>query len=170
MANKQNDRLNAIQMLEEQHRLVEKCFEDLARQADGHDPRAKLYEVAELLTTHAAIEERHFYPAVRAEDTQHLVDDSYEDHLEVKRLLLHLLDAGPKDAEFQVKLEELQGLVESHVQEEETELFPAVRELMSADQLEGLAQEMTATMVELEEEGEEPQERLAVELGDESRA
>ncbi len=80
-------------------------------------------------------------------------------------MLLDLLETGPRDPDFQGKVEELQGLVEAHVLEEEGELFPVVRDLMSADQLEALAQEMTARMVELDDEGE-PQERLAFELSE----
>lgn len=155
--------LDAIELLEAQHREAERLFQQIGRGANGRDVRPALLELADILTTHASIEEKHFYPAARAQGTEELVDHSYDEHREVKALLLHLLDADPADEDFAPQLEELQGLVESHVIEEEGQLFPKVRGLLSADQLEGLAQEMTAAMVELQEEGA-PHRQLAAEM------
>ena len=50
--------------------------------------------------------------------------------------------------------EPLAGLLEDHVMEEEHELFPRVRELMDREQLLGIAQEMLATMAELQQRGD----------------
>jgi hemerythrin-like domain-containing protein len=160
--------MDAIRMLESQHRAVERLFEDLSREPDGRDLRPSLLELADLLTSHAAIEEHHFYPAVSMQDSKDLVDESYDEHLEVKRLTLHLLDAGPSDAEFAAKLEELQGLVEDHVEKEENDLFPMARELLGTEQLMAMAQEMAATLVELQEEGA-PHQQLVADVAQEDR-
>jgi hypothetical protein len=47
----------------------------------------------------------------------------------------------------------LQGAIEHHVEEEEEELFPSVRKLMTAEALEALGQIMEAEANRLMEEG-----------------
>jgi len=57
--------MNAVKMLKQQHREVEKLFERL-ESARSAEPRRKIFEeIADALAVHAAIEERHFYPGVR---------------------------------------------------------------------------------------------------------
>jgi iron-sulfur cluster repair protein YtfE (RIC family) len=52
---------------------------------------------------------------------------------------------GPPSAPgFDGKIAKLKGAIDQHVQEEESELFPIVRELMTSEALESLAQLMEA--------------------------
>jgi hemerythrin superfamily protein len=146
--------IDALAMLESQHRAVEELFLELDKGRDGAAFRRKFLELADLLAMHAAIEERHFYPAVKAADTEEELHEFVQDHLEVKRVLATLLATSQSDRDLMSELEELEGLTEEHVIEEEHDLFPKVRELMDRDQLIGIAQEMAATMVELQQEGE----------------
>jgi hemerythrin superfamily protein len=150
----QGGELEAIQLLESQHREVERLFQAIGTGGNGKEMQGTVTQIVDKLTLHTAIEERHFYPAVRAADTEDLIDDAYEDHREFKELCLQLLDIGPTDENYQAKVEELQGLVEEHVAIEESELFPMVRDLIEPSELQSLAQEMLATMTELEQEGQ----------------
>jgi hemerythrin superfamily protein len=159
--------MDAIQLLESQHRAVEKLFAGIAG-ANGTEIRPTVLQIIDKLTVHSAIEERHFYPAVRTADTEELIDESYEDHREVKEVCLHLLDVDPSDEDYQAKVEELQGLVEEHVSIEESELFPAVRDMMEVGELDTLGQQMMATMNELEQEADSRQV-LASDLGESAR-
>jgi hemerythrin superfamily protein len=146
---------DAIDMLEAQHRTVEALFGDLAQGPNGtRDFRRKFLELADLLAIHSTIEERIFYPAVKAEPTEPLVKRSVDEHLEVKRVLAALMEATPSDENLLPELEELGGLTEEHVIEEEHDLFPKVRKLLNRDQLVELAQRMSALMEELQREGE----------------
>jgi hemerythrin superfamily protein len=158
---------DAIALLESQHREVEKLFQGLSG-LEGQDLKRAVVTIVDKLTVHTAIEERHFYPGVRASDTEDLIDESYQDHAEVKEVCLHLLDSTPAEENFQAKLEELQGLVEEHVSIEESELFPMVRDLIEASELETLAEQMTATATELEQEGDSRQQ-LQADLGASAR-
>jgi hemerythrin superfamily protein len=158
--------MDAIELLEAQHRGVERLFADLARE-DG-DRRALLVGLADLLTAHATIEERHFYPTFRGVETRTLVEDAFDDHREVKQMVVHLLDVGPLDERFAAELAELQDRVNEHVAAEETDLFPRARDALDDDELEAMAQEMTATLAELEEEGP-LHEQLRLELGESPR-
>jgi hemerythrin superfamily protein len=160
--------LDAIQLLESQHRAVDRLFQSIGDGSNGKETQPTVLQIIDKLTAHAAIEERHFYPAVRSADTEDLIDDAYEDHREVKEICLHLLDIGPSDENYQAKVEELQGLVEEHVSVEESELFPMARALLDASELEALGQQMVATMTDLEQEGS-AREQLANDLGEGAR-
>jgi hemerythrin superfamily protein len=150
--------VNAIELLESQHREVDELFEQISETEDDEEVEQLFVQLADKLAMHAKIEELHFYPAVKAARTEDILLESLEEHLGIKRALADLLDMDPGDETFDAKVKVLQELVEHHVEEEESDLFPKVRKIMSADQLVALAQEMAATQAELE--GTDP--RLAV--------
>jgi hemerythrin superfamily protein len=160
--------MNAIQLLESQHRVVERLFQSIGASAASGDIEPTVLQIIDKLVVHAAIEERHFYPAARAADTEDLIDESYDDHRELKELCLHLLDIGASDENYQAKVEELQGLVEDHVSIEETELFPLANDLLGESDLEELGRQMAATMTDLEEEGD-ARAQLTSEVGASAR-
>jgi hemerythrin-like domain-containing protein len=141
--------MDAIEMLMEQHEQVDDLFEKISNAGGSKDKWSTFLTLADMLAVHAAIEERHFYPAVRAKQTEEILLESVEEHLAVKRVLADLLRADVEDPSFDAKIKLLQELVQHHVEEEQDELFPKVKKLLDADQLEAIAQEMTATMVEL---------------------
>ncbi|MFL5313128.1 MAG: hemerythrin domain-containing protein [Myxococcales bacterium] len=144
--------MNAIDLLKQQHRQVEKLF--AAIEKAGPDEKEKLFdEVADALAVHAAIEEQHFYPATKDARTEELLQEAVEEHLSVKRIIADLLEMEPDDAQFDAKIKVLQEQVEHHVEEEETELFPKVQKLHSKDELEDLGVLMEQTAEELEEQG-----------------
>ena len=142
--------MDAIKMLKKQHREVEALFKELQK-AKSAGPRRKIFEkVADALAVHATIEERHFYPAVKKKQTQDMLLEAVEEHLEVKRVIADLLDLEANDPVFMAKVTVLMEDVQHHVKEEREELFPKVRKIFDADQLEALGQEMTSTMAELQ--------------------
>ena len=69
-------------------------------------------------------------------------------------MLADLLDSDADDETFDAKLKVLQEQVEHHVGEEESDLFPKVRKLLDATELDALEQEMVAEQEQLLEEGE----------------
>ena len=145
--------MNAINMLEQQHREVEKLFKRFEA-AKSAEPRRKTFEeIADALAVHATIEERHFYPAVKNEQTEEILLESVEEHLEVKRLIADLMEMDAGDDQFEAKATVLQENVEHHVEEEETELFPTVEKLIDEEQLEAIGAAMEETQVELKREG-----------------
>jgi hypothetical protein len=106
-----------------------------------------------------------FYPTVRAPETEDLVLESIEEHKAMKRTLLDLAEVPAGDETFQAKLATLKELVVHHAkQEEERKLFPLLRALMSTEQREALAQELTGAMIEAME-GPSPRQRLRDEVG-----
>jgi hemerythrin superfamily protein len=152
--------IDALEMLEQQHRAAERLFAELAEGPDGAAFRRTFLELADMLAMHSTIEERHFYPAVKAADTERELEEFVQAHLEVKRTLATLLETSQADPNLMGETEELEGLVDDHVLEEERQLFPKVRKLLSREELVDIAQQMMSTMAELEEEGE-PRQHVA---------
>jgi len=145
--------MSAISLLESQHRAVEELFKQIEK-ATGSEKKMRLFEqIADKLAVHAAIEEHHFYPAVKAKRTEDILLEAVEEHLTIKRTLADLLKLDIDDKSFDPKLKVLKEEVEHHVGEEEKDLFPKVRKILSAEELEALEQEMVAEQEELEEEG-----------------
>jgi len=156
--------MSAIDMLESQHREVEKLFEAFEKAPKGQQRKIFL-QIADKLAVHAAIEEKHFYPAARNEDTEDLLLESAEEHLSVKRVIADLLKLDEKDETFEAKVTTLKEQVEHHVEEEENELFPQVEDLLDEDTLEALEQEMTATQEDLLAKGN-PRDQVPAETGE----
>jgi len=144
--------MNAIEMLKKQHREVEKLFskfEALGESAAKSKQRV-FNEIADALAMHATIEEKHFYPAVKAKRTEDILLEALEEHLSLKRIIADLLKMEPSDDSFDAKVKVLKEQVEHHVGEEEEDLFPKVTKILSASELTALQQQMQATMVVLE--------------------
>ena len=109
--------------------------------------------MADLLEVHSAIEEQHFYPAVKNAQTERLLDDAVDAHFEMKLMLAQLID-GVGDETFDDKLTALRMALLDHVrQEEEPLLFPLVEQSFGQTALDELGEEMTEAMVTLESEG-----------------
>jgi hemerythrin superfamily protein len=156
--------MSAIDMLESQHREVEDLFESI-EDAKGGEKRKLFLQLADKLAVHAAIEEKHFYPAAKSDETEDLLLESAEEHLAVKRLIADLLKLDASDETFDAKLTVLKEQVEHHVGEEEDELFPRVEDALDETTLEALEQEMTATQEELLAKGN-PRDQVPSETGE----
>ena len=148
--------MNAIDLLEQQHREVEELFEELEGAGENaKKTRERLCrELADALAVHAEIEEKLFYPESKQENTEEILRESLEEHLSMKRLLADILEGEPDDDQFDARIEVLKEQVEHHVEEEEKELFPKVRKALSREELEDLGTRMQSLAEELEAEGE----------------
>jgi hemerythrin superfamily protein len=145
--------MNAIELLLSQHREVDELFSKI-ESTKSADRKSELFDdIADKLAIHAAIEEHHFYPAVRAARPEDIQLESLEEHLAIKRVLADLLDVSVDDETFDAKIKVLKEQVEHHVEEEESDLFPKVKKLFDKDELEAIGQAMSAEQAELEEQG-----------------
>jgi hemerythrin superfamily protein len=151
MTTKTKDVQDAIALLERQHREVEemfKKFEDLTDRAKASKKKIA-DQVCTALTLHAQIEEEIFYPATReaSKETEDMVDEAIVEHASAKDLIAQILEMDPEDDLYDAKVKVLSEQIEHHVEEEEEEMFPKVREL-GLDLL-ALGQEMAMRMDEL---------------------
>ena len=88
-----------------------------------------------------------------AEQTRELLHESTEEHLAVKRVLADMVELDVEDPQWDAKLSVLKETIRHHAREEEEgEVFPLVRKLMSKDELQALSGEMTRMFLEILEE------------------
>jgi hemerythrin superfamily protein len=155
--------LNALDLLTDQHTLVDRLFERV--EAKGKDAQAAFIQLADCLAAHATIEEKIFYPRVMATQTSEMLHESVEEHLAIKRVLADMLTMDLEDDEFEAKLSVLKEEVAHHAhEEEEAKLFPLVRKMMDADQLAGLGSDLLAMFEELMKSS--PRQHVPAETGE----
>lgn len=140
--------MDAITLLKDDHKTVEKLFKRFEKAGDGayKEKRNVAERIREELSRHAAIEEQLFYPVVRAtvDGVEDVTLESLEEHHIVKWVLSELDDMDPKDERFTAKMTVLIENVRHHVDEEEDELFPKVREQLGRKDLGELGDAMEA--------------------------
>jgi iron-sulfur cluster repair protein YtfE (RIC family) len=139
--------MNAFELLKQDHEKVSGIFEKLDETTErGVKTREELYARLRMeLDIHSQIEEEVFYPAIEEFDaTREITLEAYEEHNVVKQLLDEL-DALPVDDEtWTAKLKVLNENVDHHVEEEETEMFPKVREVLTKEQIDELGRRLEA--------------------------
>lgn len=120
--------LDALAVLERDHRLVERFFSDFDHAGPQQlDPIGR--RICKMLRIHTQIEEEIFYPAARsALSDPSLIERAEEEHAAAKQAI-GAVEARTSDAaDYADVVHRLCGLVEAHVREEEGELFPKLRE------------------------------------------
>ena len=139
--------MNAFTLLKADHKKVAGIFEKLEPTTErGVKTREQLFaQLKNELDLHARIEEEIFYPALKeADETHDVVLEGYEEHAVVKRLLRELDELSKDDETWGAKLKVLQENVEHHVEEEEGEMFPSARKVLSAEEVEALGERLEA--------------------------
>jgi len=140
---------DAIVLLKEDHKQVRRLFKQFQSAGEGATgEKGQIVEqILEALTVHTYLENEVMYPEVRKllPDLEHDVLESYEEHHVADVLCFELASMSPDDERFEAKTMVLIESVSHHIEEEEQEWFPKVREGLGRKQL----QELGARMVEL---------------------
>ena len=133
--------MDAIVMLRDDHAAVEKLFKKLESGDLGVVPR-----ICDELELHAEIEEDFFYPSVRAEvdEQDDEVLEAVEEHHVVKLLISELRGLDPADETYKAKATVLMENVRHHIEEEEGEMFPAVRSALGRKRLQEIGDRMSS--------------------------
>lgn len=140
--------MDAIVLLKDDHKTVEKLFKEFERAGDRavKTKRRLVDQMIKELTVHAYIEEQVFYPAARAAvpaTTDHVLE-SIEEHHVVVWMLSELAGMDPANERFTAKVTVLIENVRHHVEEEEQDWFPQVRKAMGRNALQQLGEKMAA--------------------------
>jgi hemerythrin superfamily protein len=149
--------MDAIALLKTDHKEVKALFDQVEGLGPtAHVSRGKLFKkIDAALTVHAEIEEKIFYPALRAKtklntEPSNEVFEAYEEHANVKSMLAKLEDLDPSDDTYNAKLQVLMELVRHHVKEEEGEMFKQARKLLEQNELKELGIELEAAKSRLQ--------------------
>lgn len=123
---------DAIQLLTEDHRAVQKLFDAFEKAPeDDLDARTTLVRRAcEELTVHTMIEEELLYPAAeKALDEGDVpdVEEAYVEHFLVKVLIEKFAKLKAGEPGFDASFKVMSEMVRHHIEEEESDLFPKLR-------------------------------------------
>ncbi|MCW8194891.1 hemerythrin domain-containing protein [Proteobacteria bacterium 005FR1] len=139
---------NAISLLKQEHEEVKKLLNKLMETSSGAaKTRTDLLEkIATKLRAHTKIEEEILYPALRdagSDKEKKMYHEAVEEHRAVEELVLPDLEkTDPSSNEFAGRAKVLKELLEHHIDEEESELFPDVEQLFEASQLKSMGEKM----------------------------
>lgn len=138
--------MDAITMLKDDHKAVEQLFKRFEKAGPrAHVEKREIVDrIIEELSVHAAVEEQLFYPVARVTvpGTEDLALESIEEHGVVKWVLADLEKMSPEDERFDAKVNVLIEHVRHHVEEEEQDLFPKVRDELGRNDLNDLGEAM----------------------------
>jgi hemerythrin-like domain-containing protein len=137
---------DAIVLLKDDHKQIRRLFEQFDKAGDNAEKtKGRLVDqIIELLTVHTYIENEVMYPRVR-ELLPELEDDvleSYEEHHVADVLVMELSGMKPADERFDAKTTVLIENVRHHMEEEEQDWFPKVREGLGRKPLQDIGAEM----------------------------
>ena len=139
---------DAIASLKEDHKKVKALFREFEKAGETAHAKKKdlVTQMIRELSVHASIEEQVFYPACKAEvpDAKDEILEGLEEHHVVKWTLAELEDMDPSDERYKAKVTVLIESVRHHIEEEEGEMFPQVREALGRKALQELGEELEA--------------------------
>lgn len=134
-----------VDILIEDHREVEGLFRELERPAGDAERQEQLVSaaIAELVR-HSVAEEQYLYPVTRQvlPDGDRIADREIEDHSAAEQVMKRLEAMRPDDPEFDSEVATLIADVREHIEDEETNLFPRLREACSQQQLADLGKKV----------------------------
>lgn len=128
---------DAVEVITRQHDEVRELFEEFEGLSSRSSKRKAdvVRSAITLLSKHAAIEEQILYPAIRRAlpDLEDDVKEDLEEHHLVEVALLELDHMSPDDERFDAKFTVVMENVRHHLEEEEGELLPRLREEMEEE-------------------------------------
>ena len=134
--------MKANDLIENQHRLVEKLF-DQFEGADDDEKGEVFDQIARNLVGHDAIEREIFYPACEEElgKDEDILGESLVEH-GVVEFCLFRADRNRNGKDFEKYVTVLKEIVMHHVKEEEDELLPKAEKKLDEERLEELGERM----------------------------
>lgn len=146
--------MDCLELLSADHNRVRGLFKrckDADERDDMESMKLLTTKIVEELQIHMTIEEEIFYPAVRGESDEisDTVYEGVEEHHVAKVLVEELAAMAPEGDEWKAKVKVLIEAVEHHADEEESDMFPPVREKTTAEQRESLGTRLEKRKVEL---------------------
>ena len=139
---------DAIVLLKNDHKDIRKAFADFEKAGENaHVTKGKIVDrIIELLTVHTYLENEVMYPRVRKllPEVEDDVLESYEEHHVADVLVLELAALKPDHERFTAKTTVLIENVRHHMDEEEQDWFPQVREGLGRKVLQEIGAEMEA--------------------------
>jgi len=140
--------MNAIDLLKADHEKVKGILSQLSESTDrALKKRVDLLDKLEMeITIHTQLEEQILYPAFKeagGKEEDEMYYEAKEEHRTVDSLVLpDLKNTDPSTPEFAGRVKVVKELLEHHIEEEETEMFPKAKKLLGKAKLDELGEQM----------------------------
>lgn len=127
---------NWDEALAAEHAAALKIFDLLEKTDETQVARRSflLMQLKHAVSKHAFQEENVIYAMMRDHDQKDAADHLNHDHGYVKQYFFELTEMSRSDPAWLPKLKEFRAMIEKHMREEEDDLFPKLRDGLSAEQ------------------------------------
>jgi hemerythrin superfamily protein len=138
--------MDAVEFLTKEHEEAKSLFEQIDAATDPDTKQRLTTQVIAALRAHTKIEEEVLYPLIREEmkGGTKLFEEAMQEHQEAKKAMKELESSSPTDSEWSDHFEILMHGVLHHAKEEESEMFPKMRETFSQERLTELGEQLEA--------------------------
>ncbi|MFU2330393.1 hemerythrin domain-containing protein [Pseudomonas sp. NFX98] len=150
--------MNAIDILKADHERVKGILTQLNESTErAVKKRTELVGKLEMeIMIHTRLEEEILYPAYKkagGKEQEKMYYEAKEEHRTVDSLVLpDLKTTDPASVEFSGRAKVVKELLEHHIEEEETEMFPQARKLLGKAELDELGKQMESMKASLKKE------------------
>lgn len=157
---KDTTQTDVVTLILADHREVERIFETLREDQEAR-PQAVL-QLRALMLAHSEAEEAIVYPTLKPEMEDEpseevegdKIDEAYDEHAEAEQLLDELADTDPESEDFDSVLADVMESINHHVEDEESDLLPRLRDMLQGDEMQRIMSEFHRVRMEiLEQEG-----------------
>jgi len=144
------DEMNITEIITMDHRKVDTIFMEIEKTNDPQKLQEFFGQLYKDLSVHSEAEEQIVYPAVRSyySNTQQL----YDEQAEMKQMLAQIKALNPSASNFKAQIQQLKTAVQTHVKEEENDMFPQIRRNLSEAQMEQMATQFKAAKSTIQQE------------------
>src|SRR5688572_11742035 len=119
-----------------EHRQVEQLLADLKASSPGDSRQTAFDELTRSLEVHMRVEERFIYPVIAQHLDADTADDATDEH-DLARAGIEEARRRLEEGAFEAAIEVLEAGISHHVEEEEQELFPKLRQ-QAAEELDAM--------------------------------
>jgi len=150
--------MNAIDLLKADHERAKGILSQLSESTErGVKKRTELLNKLEMeISIHTRLEEEILYPAYKkagGKEQDVMYYEAKEEHRTVDSLVLpDLKHTDPSTPEFAGRVKVVKELLEHHIEEEETEMFPQAKKLLGKAELEELGTQMETLKTQLKKQ------------------
>jgi hypothetical protein len=140
--------MDALKVLREDHQKLKELFSEAEEAKEGKRCKQLFIDFETKWEKHTYIEETFLYAELKKQEgLKNFVDESLAEHRELKTLLQEMEDVGFDGDEFDCNFMMLFESVRCHLEEEEAEMFPKVKELLDAAVFEELGKKLEAAKI-----------------------
>ncbi|HEV2523763.1 MAG TPA: hemerythrin domain-containing protein [Gammaproteobacteria bacterium] len=137
--------MNAIDILMEDHNEVKKVLLSIteSKNTATRSRKTLIEKLSTLIKIHTKLEEKLLYPlSLKDRALEKLTREAYEEHNAVDMLLKKALKVEVNDQSWLAKCTVIRENLEHHIKEEEQKLFPALKKILSKQDLEEIGDKM----------------------------